>query len=202
MIKNWILTTVLIIFFVQSSKSQESISQKTSYIHKAFQTDADTTFIIQKIDRVIPLPNCFILSKKGKQITIYYYGDVTRSIRVSHEISAAVRKINDKGQKIELFERALFYPVAITNDEALAFWQKVINVKPWSISDDVKNQECPDPSIRLYDGEEIGLFLITKKEIKPLVFNEPRFYEEKCPGNEHRKAILKIQDIFKSYFKF
>ena len=202
MIKNWILTTVLIIFCVQSSKSQESISQKTSYIHKVFQTDADTTFIIQKIDRVIPLPNCFILSKKGKQITIYYYGDVTRSIRVSNGISAAVRKINDKGQKIDLFERALFYPVAIAKEDALAFWQKVINRKPWNISDDTKNQFCSDPSIQVYDGEEIGLFLITKNEIKSLMFPSPDFFEEKCPGNEHRKAILKIQNTFKSYFKF
>lgn len=182
--------------------AQESIHKRITSVHLDFQKNADTTFIIQKIDKLLPKPNYFILSKKDKQINIYYYGDATNRIRVPSGIISAMNRVNFGGDKTRKFDKVLFYPLAITKEDALAFWQKVMNSKPWNISDDVKNQECSDPSIRVYDGEHIGLFLITKKEIRPLVFYDPNFYEEKCPGNPHREAFLKIQDTFKFYFKF
>ncbi len=200
--KKWVLCFLFILSYASLCYAQENIYKRINAIHIDFQKHADTTFIIQKTENGYPKPNYFILSKKDKQLNIYFYGDATRNIRVPGEIKSAMTRANFNGDKLKSFENVLFYPVALTSDEATSFWQKIMLSKPWQINDDPKNQYCADSSIKLFDGPDITLFLITKNEIKSLMFPSPDFFEEKCPGNEHRKAILKIQNTFKSYFKF
>lgn len=190
------------IYFVLSSHAQESIYKRTDAIHSDFQKYADTTFILKKEDSGLVKPSYFILSKKDTLINIYYYGDATQGLKIPLGIKLAMKRENFKENKVRALENTLFYPIPLAKVEALDFWRKIMLVKPWEINDDIQNQYCPDPKIKLFDGTQITLFMVTKTEIKSVSFPSPDFYEEKCPSNKHRKAILKVQELFKTNFRF
>jgi len=202
MIKFALFFLVLYFGFAPTIFAQNNIYRRIISMHLDFQKYADTTFIIQKLNNGYPKPDYYILSKKGAQINIYFYGDATRIFRIPAGIKSTMKKANFNEDKMRSFENVLFYPLVIANDDAVMLWRKVLLTKPWQINDDPKNQYCADASIKLFDGTDITLFLITKNNIKSLLFPSPDFFEEKCPGNEHRKAFLNIQNTFKSYFKF
>lgn len=95
-----------------------------------------------------------------------------------------------------------FSPQRIKKSDAIKFWSQILTLKPWKIDDNEDQQYCPDKTIKLFDGGSVSLVLITQTAIKKLIFYSPEFYEEKCPGNANRQAVIKIKKLFGNYFGF
>lgn len=180
--------------------------QKTQGLSDMFYTSmkkyADTTFVLQThYQRVLGVPNYYILSKKDTLINIYYYGDLTKGIRMPKEIALKLKGLtlldtNRVGVNVR------FTPQSIKSSEAKNFWHQILALNPWGIDDSEAQQYCSDKSIKLYDGNLVSLVLITSTLIKKVEFYSPEFYEEKCSGNINRQTIIQIKRIFKDYFGF
>lgn len=171
-------------------------------LYTAMQKYADTTFMVQ-IQRqgVVNGIDYYILSKKDTLINIYYYGDLTKGIKMPKEISIKLKGlalIDTNKANINM----RFSPQPIKKSDAGKFWNQVLTLKPLQIDDNEAQQYCPDSKIKLFDGGSASLVVITRTEIKKLTFYSPEFYEEKCPGNINRQAIIKIKNLFENYFGF
>ena len=193
--------TILLSFFALICVGQNPV--KLPPLINAMQKYADTTFVlkINDVGGIVNLPMFYFLSKKDTLINIYYYGDLTKGIKMPIEIERRLKGLS-KTDTTKANVNIRFSPQPIKNGEAKVFWNEMMTLKPWQLKDDETQQHCPDKSIQLYDGSLITMFLITKVAVKQLKFYNPSFYESKCPGNKNRMAILKIQAIYKQFFGF
>ncbi|MDQ0964631.1 hypothetical protein QFZ20_000034 [Flavobacterium sp. W4I14] len=75
-------------------------------------------------------------------------------------------------------------------------WLNISKFKPWQLLDDKSYPEC---SAVIMDGGHSIMHLITKKEIKTLIYYAPYYYEKQCPGNKNRQGIVGIERLFDKY---
>ena len=177
-------------------------------MHTFLQQNADTTLVFSYASGFVNTPTYFVLSKKSDTLTLYKYDSGSKNYlaRVPKKIRDSLNKLNKPWESFEIGINRFFSVVNIAQDSAKVFWSKIDRLKPFQLKDDSDNGEgCPKSNVgydnNIYDGGGIELYLITRKNIKNLYYYAPQYYEKLCPGREDRKAILKIEQLFLTYFK-
>jgi len=180
-------------------------------MHKYLQENADTTILMERMNYRINRPIYFIVSKVGDTISIYQYKqlkELDKRIMLPKAIAYKLYKRNRLNYLNEPADINIYFnPIYLNRDSSIFFWQSLLKQEPWQINDDsVDGESCPNAKNgydkNVYDGGGISLYLITKNNIKRLYFYAPQYYEkEVCPGRKGRQAIIKIENLFKIYFK-
>jgi len=180
-------------------------------LRQVFKQTADSTLILtEKSGWSLKNTNALILSKTGDTVACYRYkveGPQQTKLKqipkqLADLINAQYRAIGNSPITLNPY----FKIHDIAPDSAQVFWNKVAQLEPWEFKDDqLDGNGCPiiDSANRphnIYDGVTYTLQLITKSEIKELVFYEPAFYEKQCPGREGRQKMLALLSAFNNVF--
>lgn len=201
------LLVILIINFTVTFGQQ---NLKSSPLYKFLKSNGDSTIILHYQSTWEIPPKYMILSKKGDTISTFTYDIINNTDKraiMPHNFmyklfEVGFLKFNKGPASINEF----FHPKYISADSLRHLWRSVMSVKPWGIKDDkIDGVGCPishDSLQRMIrDGSSLILDLITKKEILPLKFYAPDYYEKEiCPGRDSRQRVLKIDKLFRSYF--
>ncbi len=212
--KNLILR--ILITFILLLSTYSIFAQKLSNVpkinitpmHSFLQKNADTTIVFSYTYGFVNPPKFFILSKKSDTITLYKYDSVFKNglSKIPKKISDSLYKLNRPWESFDVGINRFFTSVNINPESALEFWSKISDEKPFNLKDDSTIGEgCPNTNAEyiknIYDGGGVEIYLITKSNIKNLYYYAPEYYEKRiCPGREDRKAILKIEELFLTYF--
>ncbi|TCD08511.1 hypothetical protein EZ449_11750 [Pedobacter frigidisoli] len=200
----------LFFFIIAVQLAYAQVRDESTALYKFMQVNADSTIIVQYTGGWIDPPNLYLLSKKGDTLTCYMYKDVRKysSInKVPRRIAATISsRLMMEIYKTPIDVNQFFNVFDIKPDTLIKFWREVSALKPWDIKDDsVDGGGCPlnknVNSISIEDGLGIWVHLITKNNIKSLVFYEPDSFEKYCPGRKGRQSIIKFTKLFHSYFK-
>jgi len=204
-----IFTQITINLFAQKISVLPQIN--ITPMHKYLQKNADTTILLERINYRINRSIYFMISKVGDTISIYQYQqlkEIDKRIMLPKAIAYKLYKRNRLNYINEPVDINIYFnPIYLNKDSSIFFWQSLLKQEPWRINDDsVDGESCPDAKNgydkNVYDGGGINLYLITKNNIKRLYFYAPQYYEkEVCPGRKGRQAIIKIENLFKTYFK-
>lgn len=173
-------------------------------MHNFLQKNADTTIIFEYEYSVIHTPEYKILSKKGDTINLYSYGTLfDKKINMPSILKGKLFINSWDIMKIPVDINVYFNVKQVSIKRAKEFWNNITLLHTWQIPDDnIDGEGCAIKDVKVYDGVGIVLYLITKNEIKRLYFYEPQYFEKKaCPGRKGRQAILKIENLFSTYFK-
>jgi hypothetical protein len=181
-------------------------------MHKFFQQYADSTLIIESANLADGMPSSYTLvSKTDGFVNIFNYktNDTTWynlskarkdfPIQLWHQLFGKKLMYKNQAADINIFFNYVQKPA----DTTKKMWQQIKDLNPWQLLDDKSYPTCPPDKLHaaVVDGPYYILHLVTKKEIKTLIYYDPSFYEkEACPGNKNRQAILKIYAIFDKYF--
>ena len=174
-----------------------------SPIHTFLQENADSTLILTYSTVLLKPSKYLIISKKTDTITMYSYESAfDNRINMPKNIKRILHKKSLEMINTPVDINHFFSAKYISNEEARVFWKKLSFFKPWKLSDDsIDGEGCPEKKNKVYDGQDLILFLITKDNIKRLSFYAPWTFEnDLCPGRVSRKNILEIEKIFTSYF--
>jgi hypothetical protein len=193
----------LLLFFILKSPSfgQSKSYDRITPMHLDLQKYADTTFILRISSIGTPAgSNFYILSKSGLLTNLYYYGNLTKGITMPKEIKGRLQYLSILKDTAKTAINAYFSPQYIDHKDAAVFWNEVVNIKPWQI-DDNDGGKCENMN-KVYDGVALTFFTITKKDIKSILFFNPKILETTCKGNKNRIDILAIETLFKNYFHF
>jgi len=177
-------------------------------MHEFLQENTDSTIAFHINANQAHIPEWFILSKKGDTLTAYHYRSFTgydQRVILPHAVAIKLKKRLVNMTYITVDIKEYFNPIYIEKDTLSRFWQRVGQLKPWQIKDDVVEgigcpQEKGKPRVEIFDGDGITLHLMTKDSIKKLYFYAPEFYQKQCPRNG-RREMLALQRLFLSYFK-
>ncbi|TDG36794.1 hypothetical protein EZJ43_05795 [Pedobacter changchengzhani] len=184
-------------------------------LFKFLQQNADSTLAFEYVNNWIQKPDIMILSKKADTVSVYRYED-NRKFDQSGAMPKNIRDSVYSKNRMNIFLTPItvniyFNSIFLHTDSIHDFWNKANSMSPWQLLDDkMDNGEgCPitkkEKSNKqyIYDGGGITLYLITKKEIRPLYFYAPDYFEQKemCRGNYNRQTILKIAELFSHYFR-
>lgn len=192
---------------LQSSMISAQKKHNTTPIYKYLKANADSTIIMNYESNWEINPEYFMLSKKGDTINAYTYKIVSsfdQRIVVPHNLRYRLYQNTQVPVDINSYFTAKY----LSADSLRKFWQELIMLKPWNINDDqVDGAGCPidqgSLQRQIRDASSTKLTLITKKSIKELSFYAPQYYEKEiCPGRKGRQAIIKIENFFKTYFKY
>jgi hypothetical protein len=177
-------------------------------IHTFLQQNADSTLIFSYASGFVDAPTYFILSKKNDTLTLYKYDSGSKNYlaRLPKKIRDSLYKLNRPWESHKIGINRFFSVINIQQDSAKAFWSKVESLRAFQLKDDSENGEgCPKSNVgynnNIYDGGGIELYLVTKNKIKNLYYYAPQYYEKLCPGREDRKAVIKLEELFLTYFR-
>lgn len=175
------------------------------------QKNADSTLVLEYGRNRLGPVSLEILSKKGDTVTAYTYKDHSTIKKSLNHMPAAIRDAFFRYNRFKILFSPVevneyFNPVYFLPDSLQLMWTETLSLHPWTINDDIIDGfACPPNEsgrgTKQYDGESIILTLITKQGIKRLSFYAPEIYEQYCPGRKGRIAILKLEALFKGYFR-
>ncbi|KQR69862.1 hypothetical protein ASF92_14270 [Pedobacter sp. Leaf176] len=176
-------------------------------MHKFLQDFADSTIVIEYPTQSYDSPAYKILSKTRGIVNCFVYQAIDSGLnklyqRKTVQIPDTLRaflQLKKNNFRNSLADINIFFNVLKVNaDTAKKIWKDISKYKPWQMVDDKAYATCPpgtNYAVVLDDGYKI-MHLVTKKEIKTLIYYAPEYYEEQCPGNKNRQAIISINSIF------
>jgi hypothetical protein len=181
-------------------------------MHKIFQQFADSTIIIEYANQSSDPPAYKIISKSNDTINTFTYYPLDTTTKKflkwptgMPKVLGMVLSINKTSFKTMPANINIFFDLyKINPDTAKNMWREISKFKTWELVDDKSYPVCPANSnyaVVLDDGYNI-MHLITKKEIKTLVYYAPEYYEEQCPHNKNRQGIIGIERLFRRYIPF
>jgi len=187
-------------------------SQGITPMHKFFQQYADTTIIIEYANVPDGKPSSYkLITKTGSFVNAFSYNPVDTTyypayklkssfpVVLWHMFSAKRTGFKNAPADINIF----FNVVPIPQDTTKKLWLYIQKLSLWDMVDDsVFGRGCKgivDNFVNDGGSPEI-IHLITKKEIKTLIFWSPAYYEKLCPGNKNRQVAIKIDEIIDKYF--
>jgi hypothetical protein len=176
-------------------------------MHKFFQQFADSTIVIEYPTQSFEPPSYKIISKKSGILNCFSYNAIDsgllklynrKLVRIPDTLRAflQLKKNNFRNEPANI--NIFFNIVPLSSDTSKKIWENITKFKPWQLVDDKSYQSCPPGKNYAVatDGLYSIMHLITKKEIKTLIFYDPKYYEEQCPGNTNRIAIVAIGRLF------
>lgn len=202
------LATVILAFYTGLSFGQDV---KITPMHKFFQKYGDSTLIIEYPTDSFDPPSYKIVSNVNDTVNCFTYIPLDTTYLqfvkwptglpriLGAVLSLQKTSFNTMPADINIF----FKMVKMPAEKAKTLWHEVAKNKPWQLLDDKAYPTCPPDKkyAIVMDDPYYILHLITKKEIKTLIYYAPSFYEnEACPGNKNRQGILKIYSLFDQYF--
>lgn len=200
-----ILCFILVVGFVSAQETKINIPP----LYKYLQNNADSTIVLTyERDAVYPVVH-FILSKKSDMVTLYLYEspyDRRGKDAIPKNIRNFFQKRDIEINDLKVDTNSYFNAKYVKPGKAQTLWRKTMFFHPWQLTDDtIDGEGCDkfkgDSAPVVYDGGGIKLFLITGAEIKQLYWYAPKFYAEKCiEKKKGRKAILKLEQIFRAYY--
>ncbi|MBT2561213.1 hypothetical protein J7E50_10260 [Pedobacter sp. ISL-68] len=173
-------------------------------MHKIFQQFADSTIIIEYPSQSSDPPSYKIVSKSNDTINTFTYFPLDTTSKNFIKFHKSMPKVlgmvlsmhktsfNTVPANVNIFFN--FYKV--NPDTAKKMWLNISKFKPWQLLDDKSYPEC---SAVIMDASYSIMHLITKKEIKTLIYYAPYYYEKQCPGNKNRQGITGIERLFDKY---
>lgn len=175
-------------------------------MHKIFQQLADSTIIIEYSSQSSNPPSYKIISKSNDTVNAFTYLPSDTTIKNFTKWPTGMPKVlgmvlsihktsfNTMPANINIF----FSIVPLSSDTTKKMWGNITKFKPWQLVDDKSYPSCPPGKNYAVatDGLYSIMHLITKKEIKTLIFYDPKYYEEQCPGNTNRITIVAIGRLF------
>lgn len=191
----------------------EAVGQtKDLALQQVFKQTADSTLILsEKSGWSLKNTNALVLSKKADTVACYRYKVERPEPSKLKQIPKGLADLmNTQYRAIgnnPITLNPYFKIHDILPDSAQIFWNKIAQLEPWRLKDDQQDGNgCPiidsaNKPRNIYDGVTYTLKLITKSEIKELVFYEPAFYEKQCPGREGRQRLLALLSAFKNVFE-
>ncbi|MCX2573885.1 hypothetical protein [Pedobacter sandarakinus] len=195
----------LVLFFLTNFCFAQS--KGVTPMHKFFQQYADSTIFIEYSTEGYDPPKYKVLTKTDDFANTFVYEAIDTtwykisSIRKSTPIifwnMLANKKILFKNLPADI--NIFFNIVPLPPDTTKKMWQEISKFTPWKLLDDKSYPEC---SAVIMDGGHSIMHLITKTEIKTLVYYAPYYYEEQCPGNKNRQGITGIERLFDRYITF
>lgn len=196
----------------QTSDEGYTNTRGVTPMHKFFQQYADSTLIIEFANLEDGKPSAYkLLSKTDNFVNTFIYLPADTSYYPLYQNRKNIPPIlwNTIGMEKSTFKNRpadiniFFNYVPKPADSTKKMWQQIKDLNPWQLLDDKFYPTCPPNKIHaaVVDGPYYILHLVTKKEIRTLVYYNPLYFEkEACPGNKNRQAILKIYAIFDRYF--
>jgi len=171
-------------------------------MHKFFEEFADSTIIIEYPTQSFEPPSYKIISKKSGILNCFSYNAIDsgllklynrKLVRIPDTLRAflQLKKNNFRNEPASI--NIFFNIVPLSSDTSKKMWLNISKFTPWQLLDDKSYPEC---SAVVMDASYSIMHLITKKEIKTLVYYAPYYYEEQCPGNTNRIAIISIERLF------
>jgi len=180
-------------------------SKGVTPMHEFFQQYADSTIIIEYSNQSFEPPSYKIISKKSGILNCFYYKAIDsgllklynrKLVQIPDTLRAflQLKKNNFRNEPANI--NIFFNIVAINPDITKKIWLDISKFKPWQLLDDKSYPEC---SAVIMDANYSFMHLITKKEIKTLIYYAPEYYEKQCPGNKNRQGIIGIERLFSRY---
>ncbi|WP_156166648.1 hypothetical protein [Pedobacter sp. BMA] len=178
-------------------------------MHLFFKQYADSTIILEfpkyeddpAVYQVLSKDKGFVNGFKYQPIDTTYRNVSNRSKSMAPEFFAqlSARKMLYKLRPADI---NIFFKMTQTKTDSLKnLWQSITKMQLWRMQDDRDYPACSEGSTfaTVTDGGYIIIHLITRDKIKTLFYYAPEFYEEQCPGNEHRKNALNLAVLFEKY---
>lgn len=202
-----LLTVVLFpgILFLTDAAAQ-SADSKCNPLQRYLQENYDSTILYATETVLNQEPHYYILSRLNNQVALATYINPYSSFN-GHANKTAEIFIREQ----IIFRNTLadtnryFLPVYLPVSNRLQIWDSLIANFPWQLQDDsISGEGCNaprKPGCEIYDGTTAIFFLITKNQIKKLVFYEPAEYEKCCPGRNDRVAVIRMIAIFNKAFR-
>ncbi len=187
-------------------------SKGVTPMHKFFQQYADSTIIIEYANVPDGKPSSYqLISKTGSFVNTFNYKPLDTAYYPLYKLKnmfpvilwnmIGVERSNFKNRPADI--NIFFNLINLKPDTAKKIWNEISMYKPWQIVDDrVFGHGCKNIVDNFLNdgGSPAIIHLITKKEIKTLIFWNPEYYEKLCPGNNSRKVAIKIEEIIDRYF--
>ena len=88
-------------------------------------------------------------------------------------------------------------------EKADLVWERLQKFNLWKLVDDSSfGVGCNGKTTAdALEGRPDIIHLITKNNIKTLVYQYPDVYEKRCPGNENRQKIISLNNLFNLEFE-
>ncbi|MCX2573881.1 hypothetical protein [Pedobacter sandarakinus] len=183
-------------------------SKGVTPMHKFFQQYADSTIVIEYPTQSFEPASYKIISNKSGILNCFSYNAIDsglfklynrKLVHIPDTLRAflQLKKNNFRNEPASI--NIFFNIVPLSSDTSKKMWQEISKFTPWKLLDDKSYPEC---SAVIMDGGHSIMHLITKTEIKTLVYYAPYYYEKQCPGNKNRKGIVGIERLFDRYITF
>ncbi|RZL63307.1 MAG: hypothetical protein EOO93_07955 [Pedobacter sp.] len=183
-------------------------SKGVTPMHKFFQEFADSTIIMEYSTQSWEPPSYKIISKKSGILNCFTYTAIDsgltklykrKVVKIPDTLRAflQLKKNNFRNEPADV--NIFFNVLDIDHDTSIRIWNDIMKFKPWQLLDDKSYPQCS--AVAMDAGYSI-MHLITKKEIKTLIYYAPYYYEEQCPGNKNRQGIVSIESIVRKYVPF
>ncbi|MCX2573883.1 hypothetical protein [Pedobacter sandarakinus] len=176
-------------------------------MHKFFQQYADSTIVIEYPTQSFEPASYKIISNKSGILNCFSYNAIDsglfklynrKLVRIPDTLRAflQLQKNNFRNEPANI--NIFFNIVPLSSDTTKKMWDNITKFKPWQLVDDKSYPSCPPGKNYAVatDGLYSIMHLVTKKEIKTLIFYDPKYYEEQCSGNTNRIAIISIERLF------
>lgn len=207
----------LIIVFTLSVANTTIYAQHTNLerssgitpMHKFFQQYADSTIIMEYPTDSYSATSYKIISNKDNFVNAFSYTPLDTSFYSSFKLKNSfpvelwtqlmARKVMFKNKPADV--NIFFNLIDIPTNKLNFLWESLAKLKPWKLEDDIlcpPNDKFPVVS---QDSYSI-IHLISKKEIRTLVYVSPDYSEKRCPGNKNRQAIIAIEKLFYEQIPF
>lgn len=204
--KKLIFILFTICFVCYRSNAQSAYSKGITPMHQFFKQYADSTIIIEYPSYSNAPPYYQVISKNGDTINCFIYNATDTSDIKFYRKKAQLPKVLGA---IMLFKKSairyvpadinIFFDIlGLSRDTTKSLWLEIQKLKPWLLVDDsnygfgCKTKKFPG----VIDGVPNIIHLVTKGEIRTLIYDHPGVYEDLCPGNKNRQAVVKLYKLF------
>jgi len=173
-------------------------------MHLFFQKNADSTIIIEYATDSYDPHYYKIITRTGDTINTFQYYAIQRA-ESGIVIPKKLRFLIDI-EKVKYFSAAAdinpyFSLVNLPADTLRTIWEKINSGQLWVLDEKLNNVNKCNQQVPVTSHMGYGIMhLITKGQIRTLIFNAPEYYEKYCPGNKNRQAFLKLEGLLNRYF--
>lgn len=195
----------------QVNKAQFIATPKVTPMHKFFQQYADSTVIIEYQNEGNEPTKYRLICKKEGLINAFIYEPIDTSWKLISKIKSQTPKElwQELAAKKVLFQympadiNIFFQASKISQKKANLAWKSIQKLSLWKLVDDSSfgigcNGRTTGDAL---EGKPNIIHLITKDNIKTLIYQYPEFYEKRCPGNENRQKIIALNNFFSLEFE-
>ncbi|WP_421938288.1 hypothetical protein [Pedobacter sp.] len=208
--KSIFLLTIMVVT-IQISKAQFIATPKVTPMHKFFQQYADSTVIIEYQNEGNEPTKYRLICKREGLINVFIYEPIDTSWKLVSKIKAytpkelwqvlAAKKVLFQNTPADI--NIFFHPSKMGKEKADRAWKSIQKLSLWNLVDDSSfGPGCNGKTTgEALEGKPDIIHLITKNNIKTLVYEYPDVYEKRCPGNENRQKVIALNNLFRLAFE-